>query len=59
MQITEERLLNLVEGVMIENPWTVAHQAVEASNFAELSRLLDAGVDPNEVCCGQTLLGRV
>ncbi|MFB7418221.1 ankyrin repeat domain-containing protein [Streptomyces sp. NPDC056210] len=41
---------------MVENPWTVAHQAVEASNFEELSRLLDAGVDPDEVCCGQTLL---
>jgi ankyrin repeat protein len=41
---------------MIENPWTAAHQAVEARNFEELSRLLDAGVDPNEVCCGQTLL---
>ncbi|MET7621902.1 ankyrin repeat domain-containing protein [Streptomyces sp. NPDC005408] len=41
---------------MPENPWTPAHQAVESSNYEELTRLLDGGVDPEEVCCGQTLL---
>ncbi|MFE9565883.1 ankyrin repeat domain-containing protein [Streptomyces sp. NPDC006487] len=40
----------------LENPWTPAHQAVESGDHAELTRLLDAGVDPEEVCCGMTLL---
>ncbi|MFE4265425.1 ankyrin repeat domain-containing protein [Streptomyces sp. NPDC056883] len=39
-----------------ENPWTPAHQAVESGDHAELTRLLDAGADPEEVCCGMTLL---
>lgn len=39
-----------------ENPWTPAHQAVESGDYAELTRLVDAGVDPEEVCCGMTLL---
>ncbi|MEU9032142.1 ankyrin repeat domain-containing protein [Streptomyces sp. NPDC048383] len=41
---------------MIENPWTPAHQAVESSDHAELTRLLEEGADANEVCCGMTLL---
>nr|WP_234323387.1 ankyrin repeat domain-containing protein [Streptomyces bikiniensis] len=41
---------------MIQNPWTPAHQAVESGDLAELTRLLDAGADPEEVCCGMTLL---
>lgn len=41
---------------MVENPWTPAHQAVEISDYEKLTVLLDAGADPNEICCGQTLL---
>ncbi|MGA5422388.1 ankyrin repeat domain-containing protein [Streptomyces lavendulocolor] len=41
---------------MLENPWTPAHRAVETGDYEELTRLLDAGADPNEVCCGETLL---
>ncbi|MFD8990338.1 ankyrin repeat domain-containing protein [Streptomyces goshikiensis] len=41
---------------MIENSWTPTHQAVESSDHAELTRLLDGGADVNEVCCGMTLL---
>ncbi|KMO95692.1 ankyrin repeat domain-containing protein [Streptomyces roseus] len=41
---------------MTENPWTPAHQAVESSDHAELTRLLDEGADVNEVCWGMTLL---
>ncbi|MBT2448257.1 ankyrin repeat domain-containing protein [Streptomyces sp. ISL-43] len=41
---------------MVENPWTPAHQAVESSDYAELTRLLDEGADVNEVCWGMTLL---
>lgn len=41
---------------MIESPWTPAHQAVESGDLAELRRLLDAGADLEEVCCGMTLL---
>ncbi|MFB7977625.1 ankyrin repeat domain-containing protein [Streptomyces vinaceus] len=40
----------------LESPWTPAHQAVESGDHAELTRLLDAGADPEEVCCGMTLL---
>ncbi|MFE5912649.1 ankyrin repeat domain-containing protein [Streptomyces wedmorensis] len=39
-----------------ENPWTPAHQAVESSDHATLTRLLDEGADVNEVCCEMTLL---
>ncbi|MFJ3914106.1 ankyrin repeat domain-containing protein [Streptomyces vinaceus] len=39
-----------------ENLWTPAHQAVESGDHGELTRLLDAGADPEEVCCGLTLL---
>ncbi|MGW6968033.1 ankyrin repeat domain-containing protein [Streptomyces zaomyceticus] len=37
-------------------PWTPAHQAVESSDHATLTRLLDEGTDVNEVCGGMTLL---
>ncbi|MFF4624590.1 ankyrin repeat domain-containing protein [Nonomuraea jabiensis] len=37
-------------------PMTPAHQAVEHGDLAELTRLLDAGTDPNEVWSGMTLL---
>ncbi|MEU6497425.1 ankyrin repeat domain-containing protein [Streptomyces sp. NPDC046984] len=40
----------------IENLWSPAHQAIENDDLVELARLLDAGVDPNEACCGMTLL---
>ncbi|MFJ7206698.1 ankyrin repeat domain-containing protein [Streptomyces sp. NPDC098789] len=38
------------------NLWTPAHQAVESSDHAVLTRLLHEGADVNEVCCGMTLL---
>ncbi|WP_406261834.1 ankyrin repeat domain-containing protein [Streptomyces chartreusis] len=40
----------------LKNVWSPAHQAVEDGDVVELARLLDAGVDPNEICCGMTLL---
>ncbi|MFJ3720814.1 ankyrin repeat domain-containing protein [Streptomyces sp. NPDC090057] len=40
----------------IENLWTPSHQAVEDGDVERLARLLDSGVDPNEECCGMTLL---
>ncbi|MER7182681.1 ankyrin repeat domain-containing protein [Streptomyces hyaluromycini] len=40
----------------IKNIWTPAHQAVEDGEISTLARLLDSGVDPNEECCGMTLL---
>lgn len=40
----------------IVSPLTPIHQAVESEDCGELTRLLDAGGDPNEVCCGLTLL---
>jgi ankyrin repeat protein len=39
-----------------ENSWTPAHQAVELDDVEALTRLLDSGTDPNEVCGGMTLL---
>lgn len=39
-----------------EGPMTPAHHAVEMGEVAELTRLLDSGVDPNEVWAGTTLL---
>ncbi|MGW2303840.1 ankyrin repeat domain-containing protein [Streptomyces sp. NPDC001809] len=39
-----------------ENPWTTAHQAVELSDHAMLTRILDEGADADEVCCQITLL---
>ncbi|MFD7321481.1 ankyrin repeat domain-containing protein [Streptomyces sp. NPDC059875] len=42
--------------INIESPWTPAHQAVESSDHAMLTRLLDEGADANEVCCAMTLL---
>lgn len=40
----------------LSEEWTPAHRAVELSEYEELTRLLAEGVDPNEVCFGQTLL---
>ncbi|MEU6725336.1 hypothetical protein ABZ917_16640 [Nonomuraea wenchangensis] len=37
-------------------PMTQAHHAVEHGDLAELTRLLDAGIDPNEVSSNMTLL---
>ncbi|MGW2044851.1 ankyrin repeat domain-containing protein [Streptomyces sp. NPDC001858] len=42
--------------VHVENLWTPAHQAIENGDPDGLARLLDSGVDPNEICCGMTLL---
>ncbi|MFF2566509.1 ankyrin repeat domain-containing protein [Streptomyces sp. NPDC058084] len=42
--------------VEILSPWTPAHQAVESGDMLELVRLLEDGADPEEVCCGMTLL---
>ncbi|MFD3622268.1 ankyrin repeat domain-containing protein [Streptomyces sp. NPDC058676] len=36
--------------------WTPAHKAVEGGDYEALTILLDAGVDPNELCFGHTLL---
>ncbi|MFD4977180.1 ankyrin repeat domain-containing protein [Streptomyces sp. NPDC058424] len=36
--------------------WTPAHEAVEMSDHEQLTILLDAGADPNEMCFGHTLL---
>ncbi|MFI2301979.1 ankyrin repeat domain-containing protein [Actinacidiphila glaucinigra] len=40
----------------VEEEWTPAHRAVELGEYEELARLLAGGVDPDEVCFGQTLL---
>jgi hypothetical protein len=40
----------------VRNLWSPAHQAVEDGDAVELARLLDSGADPNDVCCGMTLL---
>lgn len=42
--------------IIYDDPCTPAHKAVELGNYEELTRLLHAGGDPNEVCCGMTLL---
>ncbi|NEB95321.1 ankyrin repeat domain-containing protein [Streptomyces bauhiniae] len=39
-----------------ESPWTPAHQAIEDGDIDTFARLLDSGADPNEKCCGVTLL---
>ncbi|MDT7847771.1 ankyrin repeat domain-containing protein [Streptomyces justiciae] len=40
----------------IENLWTPAHQAVENGDLDNLALLLDSGSNPDEECCGMTLL---
>ncbi|MFH9015561.1 ankyrin repeat domain-containing protein [Streptomyces sp. NPDC017943] len=40
----------------LSNLWSPSHQAVEDGDVSKLAQLLDAGADPNEVCCGMTLL---
>ncbi|MHB9856592.1 ankyrin repeat domain-containing protein [Streptomyces krungchingensis] len=42
--------------IEVSNVWTPAHQAIEDDDVDELARLLDAGGDPDEECCGLTLL---
>ncbi|MEU9028699.1 ankyrin repeat domain-containing protein [Streptomyces sp. NPDC048383] len=41
---------------MTDSACTPMHQAVESGDQAGLTRILDEGADPNEVCCGMTLL---
>ncbi|MFD3336677.1 ankyrin repeat domain-containing protein [Streptomyces sp. NPDC058700] len=48
--------LNIVDALKIENFWTPAHQAVELSDHATLTRILDEGADADEVCSQLTLL---
>ncbi|WP_329531886.1 ankyrin repeat domain-containing protein [Streptomyces sp. NBC_01450] len=46
-----------VESVLIEgDEWTPVHKEVESSDYEALAMFLDAGVDPNEMCFGHTLL---
>ncbi|WP_435972034.1 hypothetical protein [Streptomyces sp. Qhu_M48] len=45
-----------MDALKIENPWTPAHQAVELSDHATLTRILDEGADADEVCSQMTLL---
>jgi hypothetical protein len=40
----------------IENLWTPAHQAIEDGDLEALAWHLDSGANPNEECCGLTLL---
>lgn len=40
----------------LDAPESAAHHAVEHGDLAELTRLLDTGTDPNEVCGNMTLL---
>ncbi|MFI6150967.1 ankyrin repeat domain-containing protein [Streptomyces sp. NPDC051109] len=58
MERSEQTEVNLPRavGAGVDNLWTPAHQAVESGDHGELTRLLDAGADPEEVCCGLTLL---
>ncbi|WP_063886558.1 hypothetical protein [Streptomyces aureus] len=44
------------DALKTENPWTPAHQAVELSDHATLTRILDEGAAADEVCCQMTLL---
>ncbi|MEU2245040.1 ankyrin repeat domain-containing protein [Streptomyces sp. NPDC018338] len=45
-----------MDALEIENPWTPAHQAVESSDLATLTRILDGGADVDDVCSQMTLL---
>ncbi|MEU4173306.1 ankyrin repeat domain-containing protein [Streptomyces sp. NPDC026665] len=40
----------------MRNNWTPAHQAIEDEEIFELVKLLDSGVDPNEIVGNMTLL---
>ncbi|MDX3128444.1 ankyrin repeat domain-containing protein [Streptomyces europaeiscabiei] len=40
----------------MENPWSPAHQAVEDGDAQALAHILEDGNDPDEICCGMTLL---
>ncbi|MFF9143802.1 ankyrin repeat domain-containing protein [Streptomyces sp. NPDC014861] len=48
--------LTMRDALNRESPWTPAHQAVESSDHAVLTRILDEGADADEVCCRVTLL---
>ncbi|MFD4370050.1 ankyrin repeat domain-containing protein [Streptomyces sp. NPDC058486] len=48
--------LTIEDALKMESPWTPAHQAVESSDHATLTRILDEGADADEVCCQMTLL---
>ncbi|MFF8835923.1 ankyrin repeat domain-containing protein [Streptomyces sp. NPDC015130] len=48
--------LTMVDALNPESPWTPAHQAVELSDHATLTRILDEGADADEICCRMTLL---
>ncbi|WP_073916222.1 hypothetical protein [Streptomyces sp. CB02009] len=48
--------MKMQDALKIENPWTLAHQAVELSDHVTLTRILDEGADADEVCCQLTLL---
>ncbi|GGR48269.1 hypothetical protein GCM10010497_59640 [Streptomyces cinereoruber] len=48
--------MTMVDALNRKNPWTPAHQAVELSEHATLTRILDEGADADEVCCQMTLL---
>ncbi|WP_241847317.1 ankyrin repeat domain-containing protein [Streptomyces sp. CB02009] len=48
--------MTMAEALNYKSPWTPAHQAVELSEHATLTRLLDEGADADEVCCRMTLL---
>ncbi|MFD7570992.1 ankyrin repeat domain-containing protein [Streptomyces sp. NPDC059810] len=48
--------MTMADALNRKNPWTPAHQAVELSEHATLTRILDEGADADEVCCRMTLL---
>ncbi|GHG24627.1 hypothetical protein Shyd_86370 [Streptomyces hydrogenans] len=48
--------MKMEDALTLKSPWTPAHQAVELSDHATLTRILDEGVDADEVCCQMTLL---
>ncbi|MFI8423696.1 ankyrin repeat domain-containing protein [Streptomyces sp. NPDC085479] len=48
--------MTMADALKMESPWTPAHQAVELSEHATLTRVLDEGADADEVCCRMTLL---
>ncbi|WP_331725317.1 ankyrin repeat domain-containing protein [Streptomyces zaomyceticus] len=48
--------MTMADALNRKNPWTPAHQAVELSKHATLTRILDEGGDADEVCCRMTLL---
>ncbi len=49
-------LITVMDKATAHEPMTPAHFAVEHGDLRELTRLLDAGADPNEVWSDMTLL---